>query len=103
MRTFQTDEHVFPTWTVAPGQRMNSLENMFLRKLKLLKISSRMANCKTEQIYGALKHRVLTNSFIIAAQSNSSWSTLRFLLDKAVWTARASRAGRINTCRHWFL
>lgn len=28
------------TCTVAPGQRMNSLENMFLRKLKLLKTSS---------------------------------------------------------------
>lgn len=50
-----------------------------------------------------LKHRVLINSFIIAAHFNSSWFILRFLLDEAAWMARASRAGRINTCRHWFL
>lgn len=31
---------VFLTCTVAPGRRMNSLENMFLRKLKPLKTSS---------------------------------------------------------------
>lgn len=37
---FNNVEMMFLACTVAPGQRINSLENMFLRKLKQLKTSS---------------------------------------------------------------
>lgn len=91
---------VLLTCTVVPGQRMNSLDSIFLRKLKLLKISSKIIKKKVLKMSTKILYIYVPKQHINAALALSYVS---YWLPQLGWPRPTERVGQTragpDSCR----